>query len=85
MDNFLYLWGKGWLTSDPGNDSTQSSLELSQAKGQEVNNGHRSLGSTGSLKIPMDVIMESTKDDVEKADSSCKSHFCFLDFCLALL
>ncbi|XP_030856391.1 uncharacterized protein LOC100892600 isoform X3 [Strongylocentrotus purpuratus] len=70
MDNFLYLWGKGWLTSDPGNDSTQSSLELSQPKGQEANNGHRSLGSTGSLKIPMDVIMESTKDDVEKADSS---------------
>ncbi|XP_041458233.1 uncharacterized protein LOC121410305 isoform X1 [Lytechinus variegatus] len=69
-DNFLYLWGKGWLTSDPGNDSTQSSLDLSQAKGQETNNGHRSLGSTGSLKIPMDVIMESTKDDVEKADSA---------------
>ncbi|XP_071479348.1 uncharacterized protein [Diadema antillarum] len=65
-DNHLYLWGKGWLTSDPGNDSTKSSLELNQGKGQEGSNGKGSLGSTGSLKIPMEKIIEATQSDGEE-------------------
>ena len=73
-DNHLYLWGKGWLTSDTSNDSTKSSMELGQGKGQEVSNGRGSLGSTGSLKIPMEKIMEATSGDGEQDEEACKQN-----------